>query len=321
MSAPVPARQSPLGGGAGGGAGAGSGPASGEGIVTPEAVLLEFADAGLGSRSLAFVIDLAVRGLIVWLVFLGLAAGGLVLDETLLVVVSIATLFAVLLVYPAAFETAWNGRTPGKLVMGLRVVTVEGAPVRFRHAAIRSALGIVDFLVSAGSLAIVSALATRRSQRLGDLAAGTVVIRERQATGASRPVEFVPPPGWERYATALDVSALRDDAYVLIRSFLLRVHDLAPEARRSRSADLAAAVAGLIDAPLPEGTDPEAFLVAVAAAYQARHGVPGAGLPGRSGAPGDAGGATSPGVPPPPSRGIVPPPVVTGDEPPATWGT
>lgn len=328
MSAPVPARQSPLGGGAGAGAGAGSGPGSGEGIVTPEAVLLEFADAGLGSRSLAFVIDLAVRGLIVWLVFLGLAAGGLVLDETLLVVVSIATLFAVLLVYPAAFETAWNGRTPGKLVMGLRVVTVEGAPVRFRHAAIRSALGIVDFLASAGSLAIVSALATRRSQRLGDLAAGTVVIRERQATGASRPVEFVPPPGWERYTTALDVSALRDDAYVLIRSFLLRVHDLTPEARRARSADLAAAVAGLIDAPLPEGTDPEAFLVAVAAAYQARHGVPGAsgvrGMAGRSDAPGTAGepgGHTgAAGVPPPPRRGNVPPPVVVDDQPPDTWG-
>lgn len=298
----MPAREPSLGSG------------SGEGIVTPEAVLLEFADAGLGSRSLAFVVDLAIRGLIVWSVFLGLAAGGLILDETLLVVVAIATVFAVLLVYPAAFEAAWNGRTPGKSVMGLRVVTVEGAPVRFRHAAIRSALGIVDFLVSAGALAILVALATRRSQRLGDLAAGTVVIRERQAAGRSRPVEFVPPPGWEAYTAALDVSALRDDAYVLIRSFLLRVHDLAPGARRERAADLAAGVARAIDAEQPAGTDPEAFLVAVAAAHQLRHGVPGE----RRGATAD------PSVPPPPvrgPRGQVPPPVVTDAPPPDTWGT
>ncbi len=84
----------------------------GEGIVTPEAVLLEFAVAGLGSRSLAFLVDLAIRGVLVWLVFLGAAAGGVVLDETVVVIISIAAVFAALLVYPAACETAWNGRTP-----------------------------------------------------------------------------------------------------------------------------------------------------------------------------------------------------------------
>jgi uncharacterized RDD family membrane protein YckC len=122
-----------------------------EGIVTPEGVLLEFAIAGIGSRSLGFLIDLAVRAALLWLVFLGTAAGGIVVDETVLVVISIAAVFSALLVYPALFETVWNGRTPGKMAMGLRVVTVEGAPVRFRHAAIRSALGIVDFLLGAGS--------------------------------------------------------------------------------------------------------------------------------------------------------------------------
>ncbi len=277
-----------------------------EGIVTPEAVLLEFADAGLGSRSLAFVIDLGVRAIIVWAVLLTAAAGGAVFGDTLLVVLSIATLFAAVLVYPAAFETAWNGRTPGKAAMGLRVVTVEGAPIRFRHAAIRSALGIVDFLLGAGALAILSALATRRSQRLGDLAAGTVVIRERQARTDSRPVQFVPPPGWEAYTAAIDVSALRDDAYVLVRAFLLRVHDLAPDARRARAADLATRVAALIETPFPGGTDPEAFLVAVAAAHQTRHGPEPIDVP-------------DPTVPPPPARRTVPPRVVADDEPPDTW--
>ena len=229
----------------------------GEGIVTPEAVLLEFAVAGLGSRSLAFLIDLGIRGVLLWLVFLGAAAGGVVLDETVLVVVSIAAGFAALLVYPALTETVWNGRTPGKMAMGLRVVTVEGAPVRFRHAAIRSALGLVDFLLGAGTLAILSALATRQSQRLGDLAAGTIVIRERQVRGDSQPVAFSPPPGWEAYTASLDVSRLPGDAYVLVRSFLLRVHELEPAARRERAASLAAQVAAAIGVPPgTPGTDP-----------------------------------------------------------------
>jgi uncharacterized RDD family membrane protein YckC len=245
--------------------------AAAEGIVTPEAVLLEFAVAGLGSRSLAFLIDLGVRAALLWLVFLGTAAGGIAFDETVLVVVSIAAVFSALLVYPALTETIWNGRTPGKMAMGLRVVTVEGAPIRFRHAAIRSALGLVDFLLGAGTLAIVCALATRQSQRLGDLAAGTIVIRERQVRSDSQPVAFSPPPGWERYAASLDVSRLGGEAYVLVRSFLLRVHELDPTARRTRAASLAGRVAAAIDVPLHPGTDPEGFLVAVAAAHQARH--------------------------------------------------
>ena len=119
----------------------------------------------------------------------------------------VASVFAALLVYPVVCETIWNGKTVGKMLVGLRVVTVEGAPVRFRHAAIRSALGIVDFLIGAGSVAIVTALATRQSQRLGDLAAGTIVIRERQAGAYAQPILFEPPVGWGPYVAGLDISA------------------------------------------------------------------------------------------------------------------
>lgn len=288
----------------------GVGPAA-EGIVTPEAVLLEFAVAGLGSRSLAFLVDLGIRAALLWVVFLGTAAGGVAFDETVLVVVSIAAAFAALLVYPALTETVWNGRTPGKMAMGLRVVTIEGAPVRFRHAAIRSALGLVDFLLGAGTLAILSALATRQSQRLGDLAAGTIVIRERQVRGDSQPVAFSPPPGWEAYTASLDASRLSGEGYVLVRSFLLRVHELDPAARRERAASLATRVAATMDVPWHPGTDPEAFLVAVAAAHQARHA-------DRGPAPVDL-LPSDPSVPPPVKR-PVPPPVVEDDQPPDSWG-
>lgn len=245
-----------------------------QGIVTPEAVLLEFSEAGLGSRSLAFLVDLAVRAGLLYGLLFALGLSGVVLDETVVVVTLIAATFAVLLVYPVVCETVWNGRTPGKMVVGLRVVTVEGAPVRFRHAAIRSALGIVDFLVGAGAVAILSALATRQSQRLGDLAAGTIVIRERQAAAFSQPIVFHPPPGWEPFGAELDVSRLGDEAYILVRSLLLRVHQLRPAARADRAADLATRVADTIGVQLPPGTDPEGFLITVAAAYQSRHGGP-----------------------------------------------
>lgn len=273
------------------------------GIVTPEAVLLEFDEAGLGSRALAFLVDLAVRLGMVWAVLVAVGLGGVVIDETVVVVVAIAAVFAALLVYPVVFETFWRGRTPGKMAIGLRVVTIEGAPVRFRHAAIRSALGLVDFLLGAGSVAIVSTLVSRHHQRLGDLAAGTIVVRERQASSLSSPVVFHPPPGWEAYTAALDVGGLGDDGYVLVRSFLLRVHALRDEARAERAEQLADAVARAIGVDLPAGTHAEGFLVAVAAAHQRRRGTVEMAPPSA--------------MPP----ALVPPPVWVEDQPPPTWGT
>lgn len=244
------------------------------GIITPEAVLLEFAEAGLGSRALAFLVDLAARGAIAWGVLFAMGMVGFLVSETLAVVVLIATGFVLLFVYPILFETIWNGRTPGKMAVGLRVVTVEGAPVRFRHAAIRAALGSVDFLFGAGAIAILSALATRQSQRLGDLAAGTIVIRERQAGTFSQPIIFRPPPGWEAYASSIEVAGLGDEGYVLVRSFLLRVHELRAEARTARATEIATLVADALGLPVPAGAHPEAFLITVASAYQARYGGP-----------------------------------------------
>ena len=265
--------------------------------MTPEAVLLEFAEAGLGSRSLAFLVDLAVRAGVLYSTVFVLGAAGFVIDETIVVVLLTALGFSLVLAYPAICETIWDGRTPGKMLLGLRVVTVEGAPIRFRHAAVRAGLGIVDFLVGAGSVAIVSALLTRRSQRLGDLAAGTIVVRDRQATSASHAIVFRPYPGWEPFAAALDTSAMTEERHALVRSFLLRSRQLRPPARAALGAQLTDAVARTIGTQLPPGTDPEGFLVAVAANYQQRS------------APSPTTG--------PPSAPSAPP---VEDEPPPTWG-
>src|SRR6266480_4060788 len=114
-------------------------------LVTPEAVVLQFETAGLGSRLLAKVLDSLIQLfiLIVLFVVAGAAASG-GFGSTPLGIFLLFALFAVVFVYPVAFETLWKGRTPGKAAMGLRVVTREGAPIRFRHAAIRSAIWIVE---------------------------------------------------------------------------------------------------------------------------------------------------------------------------------
>lgn len=283
------------------------GAGSGDGIVTPEAVVLEFADAGLGSRALAFLVDLVVRFLALWAIFTGVALFVPLLTETAAIVVVSVVMLLLLLVYPVVFETFWNGRTIGKYFLGLRVVTVEGAPVRFGHTVIRAALGLVDFWLTLGIAAIGFGLATRHNQRLGDLAAGTIVIRERQAGAHAQPIVFEPPPGWAPYVAGLDVTALSDGDYVLVRSFLLRIHELRPAAAEARAEELATAIADRLGVRRPPGHPPLTFLIAVASAYQSRHGGP------QAGAPGARWGAASPGE--------IPPPVWQEDQPAATWGT
>lgn len=265
--------------------------------------MLSFVEAGLGSRSLAFVLDLLIRVLVMLGVILALAVIQTT-SSTLLVIVYTVTTFVLVLVYPVAFELALRGRTPGKLALGLRVVTIEGGPVRFRHAAIRSGLGLVDFVISSGVVAVVVSLLNRRSQRVGDVVAGTMVIRERSALRPSTAIVFAPPPGWEAFAAGLDTSALTGETAVLIRSFLLRADSLGADARWRLGYQLAGWIAVRIGTTLPAHTHPEAFLIAVTAAHQASHAAP---MP----APAPTSGPT----------GHVPAPVFRADDLSPTWGT
>jgi len=244
------------------------------GIVTPEAVLLEFESASVGSRALAILLDLMVQGaaLFAFFLVLGIAAGDGSLSTAVAISVVTIALFAVLLGYPVGMETLWRGRTLGKAALGLRVVTNEGAPIRFRHAAVRGALGLVDFYLSSGLVATLSVLISRDNQRLGDLAAGTRVLRERTGTPPAMAVVFAPPPGYEQYATSLDAGPVTADQYELIRSFLLRVHQLTPAARTTLAFRLANPLARALGHTPPPHVVPEVFLVCLAAAYQLRHG-------------------------------------------------
>lgn len=242
-------------------------------LVTPEAVELQFETAGLGSRTLAVLIDLAIQGVMVVVAsipLIVLADAGA--SATAGIVVALVVVSVILLGYPIAFETLWRGRTPGKAALGLRVVTTDGAPIRFRQAAVRGFLTLVDLYLTSGAGAVLSMLFTRDSQRLGDLAAGTLVLRQRTGAQAPAPVSFPVPPGCEAYAATLDPAGLTGDDHVAVRSFLLRAAGLPPDARFSLGAQIATTVAGHMGHTPPAGLHPEAFLACVAAVHQARSG-------------------------------------------------
>jgi hypothetical protein len=196
------------------------------------------------------------------------------------IVLLLIGLFFIIFGYPAVFESRWNGQTVGKRALGLRVVTVEGSPVRFRHAAIRSLLATVDFLLPPiGVSATCVALLNRQNQRLGDIFAGTIVLRERTGAAFPVPVSFPPLPGFELYARSLDVGGLTPEQYAVIRSFLIRVTQLTPAARAHLGTRLANAVSASMHHTPPTAVSPETFLVSVAAAYQLRQGGPPVPLP------------------------------------------
>jgi uncharacterized RDD family membrane protein YckC len=239
-------------------------------MVTPEAVALDFTTANVGSRILAFVIDVAIVGVVSFLGVLPLALTDATLPEWLVVSILVILIPGWFFGYFTVSETLWRGRTVGKAALGLRVVTKEGGPVRFRHAAIRTILGLVDFGIGSGFFAIVLILLTRDNQRLGDMVAGTLVLRERSGLPAPAPVSFDVPAGLEPYVATLDVSGLTTERYQAVRSFLLRTRSLAPQPRASLALQLASPLAQRLRPPPPQGVPPELYLRCVAAAYQRR---------------------------------------------------
>ena len=241
------------------------------GIVTPEGVILDFDRAGVASRMAARIIDVAVQ-LSMLSVLLNVFAIIAVAWPVAGVIVMVTAVFAALFLYPALLEAFWRGRTVGKYALGLRVVTVEGASIRLRHAAVRSMLQLVDIFATLGGAAVVAALTNQEGQRLGDMAAGTYVVRERRSlnTLASREVVIPAPRGHQDTVAALDTSALDVSQSALVRSFLVRVTELDPVSRAALADQLATRVSECLATPIPDGVHPETWLACVAAAAQQR---------------------------------------------------
>ena len=243
----------------------------GEGIITPEAVVLELESAGIASRLFSGVIDALVQVtgffLIIVVVLLVLTDAS---EQTKNVVAAIV-LFLVIFSYPLVSEMVSRGRTIGKAALGLRVVTVEGAPIRFRHAALRAMGGLVDKWVPPGGLVgLLFVLGTPSRQRIGDLLAGTIVISDPNRAALPTGIWFPVPYRFESYAATINPTAFTVDQYTIVRAFLMRVRELTPAARYSVALELATRVERTLHHVRPPEVPPETFLLCVIARYQRR---------------------------------------------------
>jgi uncharacterized RDD family membrane protein YckC len=239
-------------------------------IATPEGVELELVLAGLGSRFIAELIDSALILLLVGAMILVAAlAGGT--GGSVIVAVASGGLLLISVAFHVAFEVLAAGRTPGKRWTGLRVVMDGGQPIGLRSSAVRNLLRLLEGPPLFYVPAIVAILATRRNQRLGDLAAGTLVVREPRIRRRRRKAPQPPPAalGPAVRVADWDVSAVTQEELAAVRSFLARRDSFTPAARRGLARDLAGRLGAKV-AGQPPGLSAETLLEGIAAAKSAR---------------------------------------------------
>jgi uncharacterized RDD family membrane protein YckC len=271
-------------------------------IETPELVSLEFSLAGLGSRGMACVADYALQFAVLLVILIGLAIFAALVPHAARAAVSeksahdaevwTTAIFVMLIFlfqwgYFGLFEAFWNGQTPGKRLLKLRVIQQSGRQVNLFQSLSRNLLRFVDALPGVYAVGIVFLFASKRSQRLGDLVAGTLVVHARaaeaQAAGAGRVFT-----GWiaesapqERASLSTGLAAdvigrLHQGDLEVLENFNARRLDLPYATATALAARLAAQMAAKMGAALPAGMSPETFLEAVAdemrALGQARRG-------------------------------------------------
>ena len=150
-------------------------------IETPEQIKISYSVAGIGSRFYAALIDLALLIPVLAVGYYVIIRAILDLDESfgnwLAALAGIAT-FVLQWGYYMVFEIATNGQSPGKRALGLRVIKAQGYPISFSDSAIRNIVRIVDMLPFAYGAGLLTMLLNKNWQRLGDLAAGTLVVKE-----------------------------------------------------------------------------------------------------------------------------------------------
>ncbi len=239
-------------------------------VLTPERVSLEYGIAGLGSRGAAAIVDtllqfVAIGVIIVGAVVLaGLAgvivavsgttrSGGATFASSVVLAITVLMCFAVALGYFMFFEIVWSGQTPGKRLLGIRVLRESGYPIRPVDAVIRNVVRIVDWLPFFYGVGALVMLFNARSKRVGDFACGTIVVRE----GARRTYSGPPP------LQAVDESpgyALSSSDATLVRDFLVRRTTMDAKPRAALAKRLANVLAQRYHLPLESESNTESFL-------------------------------------------------------------
>ncbi|MDT5073314.1 MAG: hypothetical protein QOH82_2634 [Mycobacterium sp.] len=233
-----------------------------EPMVTGDAVVLDVQIAQLPVRALAALIDLTV-------VFIGYLVGVMLwavtiydLDAALSAAVLIIFTILTIVGYPVVFETATRGRSLGKMAVGLRVVSDDGGPERFRQALFRALSGFIEIWMFAGGPAVICSMLSAKGKRIGDVFAGTMVISER-GPKLTAPIPMPPALAW--WASSLQLSGLRPEQAELARQFLSRANQLEPALRDQMGHRIYADVVAQISPPPPAAAPPPLVLAAVLA--------------------------------------------------------
>ena len=244
-------------------------------VETPENVAFGYDVAGIGSRFLAALVD----SLIILAAILAVnLAGGLLAnflirplfnddDAVTAWLIGAAGLlaFAVLWGYYRFFELLWNGQSPGKRWVGLRVIRADGTPITLTESIIRNLVRLIDFMPGYYGLGVVVMFIDGRARRLGDLAAGTLVVRDRAAvTLASVVAHSAPPPPTyvpTNYTAQWPLERLSPADQALAQDFVRRRSDLTNRpALALRLAQTIAAHLGLPDGAVPLAAAEEVLL-------------------------------------------------------------
>jgi uncharacterized RDD family membrane protein YckC len=231
-------------------------------VVTGDAVVLDVQIAQLPVRAVGALIDIVVifvgylLGLMLW------AATLTQFDTALSVAVLIIFTALVIVGYPLVFETATRGRSVGKIVMGLRVVSDDGGPERFRQVVFRALASVVEIWMLAGSPAVICSMLSPKAKRIGDIFAGTVVVSERGPRLGPPPAM---PPSLAWWASSLQLSDLSAGQAEVARQFLSRASQLEPQLRQQMAYRIAGDVVARIAPPPPPGAAPQLVLAAVLA--------------------------------------------------------
>jgi len=253
-------------------------------IETPELVAIELPLAGIGSRFIALLVDYLIWG--VGFTFLSLLLAVILPSITIFSRLSAQWTMALVIFffflvnwgYFTLFEAFWNGRTPGKRVARIRVIQCSGRAIGIFESMTRNLIRYVDQLPGVYAVGVITMFITRQHQRLGDLAAGTLVVRDGEEetpmwgeTGArtfTAPLftASTPPPEPQAALTlpASAIAKLSSADLEVLEGFFSRRLDMSLETRRTLAERIAAAVQAKSGLELPPDVSVETFLEATA---------------------------------------------------------
>lgn len=234
-------------------------------LITGDAVLLDLRTGSFATRIVSAVIDgvLQLALLIGGILSVAWFADRAALDDGFLAAGILLASVLAYVGYPVLSELLLRGRSVGRLVMGTRVVRDDGGPVHVRQSVLRAVMAMFEIWSTTGAVALVCSVIDRRSRRIGDLLAGTMVIQERMRTHPPQRIEV--PLSLRDWAQAADVGRLPLPLLQDIRAFLPRAGQINAESRHQLSRDLLRRTLPHVAPAPPPGTPPEEFLAAVLA--------------------------------------------------------